>query len=797
MLPLYLLSLPRPAAAAPGKAASPSPLAPAPARKFSAPDYSQVKKFYLTTAINYTNGSPHFGHAYEAILSDMIVRYHRACGREVFFLTGTDEHGQKVQKSAEAAGRTPQAHCDLYADQFKALDEQLLIHYDRFVRTTSPEHKQTAQRFWDLVKERGDLYLSSYEGWYNRNEEEYVSSSEVLKLGKHPVTGVPVDAFGRELERRASEECFFFKMSKYADKLREHIALNPNFIQPASCRAEIVSFLSNNVLDDLCVSRTSITWGVPIPDESHANHVMYVWFDALTNYLTGVDALTEGGGGEKGFWPCSVHVVGKDIVRFHTVYWPTMLMAAGLPLPQTVFGHGFVTDKMGVKMSKSLGNVSDPLDAAKLYGVDALRYYLARSSAFGWDLPYNEELLVNMNNDILLKGFGNLVQRCYKVTLDCSGSQLPSIAQPTVNGKQHAFDLNELKSEFEACFAVLPTASSSSQESEADDTQKCGLRVRDAMCALERAVGQTNTFVAECEPWKKKGDEHLAYRQECALVFMQAIYALAHFYRFFCPILADRVVREILLTEFAPSLGALDFTGLQPGHPIRSGEEELVLVDGLEVGKGKKLRLTSGADKVKQREEERSKKVAQDAENKKNKEQAKFAQANSSVFDSMDIRVGVIVSAELVPGTKLFRERVQVGAEVIDVCSGLGGNYSAEQLVNRRVLVVLNLEPFTPKQLEGSGFVSTGLLLTGKEGDVIELLTPPVAARVGERLASSLLKELSEVVPKANDKQWSKVKHSFKVVDGKVSIGANSVLLGWECKQPCEPLALVKTGAVV
>jgi len=743
------------------------------------------KQFYLTTAINYTNGDPHFGHAYEAVMSDVITRYHRACGRRVFFLTGTDEHGQKVQKSAEEKKKTPKEHCDYYAARFKDLDAKLNISYDRFVRTTDEDHKRTVKKIWNRV--RKDIYLSNYEGWYNKYEENYVTPAEIEQLAKND-KGIPLDANGRELEKK-NEESYFFRMSKYADRLKEHIQKNPNFIQPASARAEIVAFLENNVLEDLCVSRTSISWGVPVPTEQEGvddpKHVMYVWFDALTNYVTGVNGL-DPSDPLSSFWPASVHIVGKDIVRFHTVYWPTMLMAAGLALPECVFAHGFITGADGQKMSKSLGNGRDPIEQLNLYGVDALRYYVARATAFGWDLAYNEEHLCEANNDILLKGFGNLIQRVYKVAIDNSSNSEGVPVVPDCDPLGLPFDLHELKREFEATFSVIPQSGSS----ETEGAEKCGLRIRDAICYLEKCVSETNAFVDHSQPWKMKGPEHEQYRKKCARAFLEAVYVLAHFYRPFIPDLADRVMHEVLRAEYLPNLLDLsnEFRNLKPGHALRKPDQPLVLVDPLEPTKGKKARPLTGEELVKQKQEEKEKRLAQSAANKAAKETAKTA---TIPLDTIEVRVGEIVSAERAEGTKLFVEKVNIGnGQIVDVASGIADYYpDPSAVVGRRVLVVLNLEPFKPKQLPS--FESKGMLLAAKsaDGTKLELASPPKEAEIGERLLSAasglFQKDLAGSLPRATGKQWDKAKQTLKVdAEGKIKSG-EEFLIGAQCRANC------------
>ena len=336
----------------------------------TAPKSGKGEKFYLTTAINYTNGPPHVGHAYEAITSDVISRYHRVYGRQVFFLTGTDEHGQKIADTAEKAGVKPIDICDKYAGQFQDLNAKLSISNDGYIRTTQPHHHKLVQLLWQRVEKKGDIYLDRFSGYYNVREETFITDHDAEQSDfKDPVSGVP-------LEKR-EEESYFFKMSKYHDRLVEHIKTHPEFIQPELRRNEILARL-REPLRDLSVSRNTFSWGIPVPNGN--GHVMYVWFDALSNYLSGVGWPD---GQHKSMWPADVHIIGKDILWFHTVIWPTMLMSAGVDLPKTVFGHGFVSDKDGVKMSKSLGNVIDPYDMLQKYGSDTLRFFITRAAPYG------------------------------------------------------------------------------------------------------------------------------------------------------------------------------------------------------------------------------------------------------------------------------------------------------------------------------------------------------------------------------------------------------------------------------
>lgn len=328
--------------------------------------------FYITTAINYTNGPAHMGHAYEGVTSDVIARFHRLLGdKPTYFVTGADEHGQKIANTAADQGKKPIDICNQYVTGFKVLNQRSLVAFDDYVRTTSDRHKRTAREVWKKCAAAGDIYLDKYSGWYNVREETFVTDNDAAEADfKDPTSGQPL--------KKVEEESYFFKMSKYHDRLVQHIKDNPSFIQPAQHRTHIMTRLATDELRDLSISRTTFDWGISVPEGFHENHVMYVWVDALSNYLTGVNGLgvNEDGSqaGLEKFWPADVHIIGKDILWFHTVIWPCLLMSAGVPLPKTVFAHGFVNDKEGKKMSKSLGNVVDPHDMLDMFEVDTFRW---------------------------------------------------------------------------------------------------------------------------------------------------------------------------------------------------------------------------------------------------------------------------------------------------------------------------------------------------------------------------------------------------------------------------------------
>ena len=375
--------------------------------------------FYVTTAISYPNGPPHIGHAYEAIAADAIARFQRSQGRDVRFQTGTDEHGLKMAQAARGEGVEPREFADKMSRLFQQMCDTLNVSYDRFIRTSQPDHYRASQAIWSAMEERGDLYLDRYEGWYSVRDEAYYEPDELTSAedgSKLSPQGTPVEW--------TVEESWFFRLSKYQQPLLDHYAENPEFIMPESRRNEVVRFVEGG-LKDLSISRTSFDWGVPVPGSN--NHVMYVWLDALTNYITGLGYPDDTELWRR-YWPANVHLIGKDVVRFHAVYWPAFLMSAGIALPKQVYGHGFLLSR-GEKMSKSVGNVVDPMVLADRFGVDALRYFLLREVTFGQDGSYSAEAIVNRANAELSNSFGNLAQRTLSMIHKNLGGVLPAAGE--------------------------------------------------------------------------------------------------------------------------------------------------------------------------------------------------------------------------------------------------------------------------------------------------------------------------------------------------------------------------------
>ncbi len=433
-----------------------------------------TKRFYLTTAIAYPNGKPHMGHAYEAIATDAIARYKRLQGFDVLFLTGTDEHGLKIAQAARAEGLEPQDYVDRMVEAFVALDEQLGISFDRFIRTTDSDHKALCQQLWQRMADKGDLYLGRYEGWYSVRDEAYYDEAELVDADDASGQKLKLSPNGAPVEWTV-EESWFFKLSAYAQPLLELYENHPEFLQPSSRLNEMRAFVANG-LNDLSMSRTSFDWGVPVPDSP--GHVMYVWVDALANYLTGA------GGLEGDWWPADLHIVGKDVVRFHAIYWPAFLMSAGLPLPKKVFGHGHVLFR-GEKMSKSLGNVVDPAAMATRFGVDRLRWFLLRDVAFGDDGSYSDEAIIERTNADLANGIGNLAQRALSMVAKNLGGAMP--------GPGPSNDQSPRVAALMECIDLLTVSYFAAMDA---------LQLNKALETIMAMVTAANGFFAENAPWQ-------------------------------------------------------------------------------------------------------------------------------------------------------------------------------------------------------------------------------------------------------------------------------------------------------
>lgn len=662
------------------------------------------KTFYITTAINYTNGPGHMGHAYEGVTSDVIARYQRLTGENdaVYFLTGSDEHGQKIANTAAAQEIEPLEMCDKYVTGFQVLNQRSKVSNDDYVRTTSERHKRTARALWQKCHEAGDIYLDKYSGWYNIREEAFVPDNEAkLADYKDPTSGQPL--------KQVEEESYFFKMSKYHDRLIKHIEDNPSCIQPEQHRNSILSRLKSDELRDLSISRTTFSWGIPVPEGFSDKHVMYVWLDALSNYLTGVNALGANKDGSiehlENFWPADVHIIGKDILWFHTVIWTTLLMSAGVPLPKAVFAHGFVNDEEGKKMSKSLGNVVDPHDMLDKFDSDTFRWYMCKEAAFGAELSFSEESMRAMHNADLCDTIGNLVNRAATLCTKYCDGKVPDVPPPANPPIDLAAVIEAYKQKMEA-FDLQGGANVASQ-----------------------AYRDLNGWLQEQEPWKKKGDEFEEFRKIIVRGALEVIYAVSHLILPFLTNGGKNIFRKLGTEPIALKDIKLDCRNLKNGT--------VILTDGI-------LYEKSLSDEEKNKQGEPAKKKDSFAEAKRKKEEArkkaiaasqKGSQAgdpNQPDFTKIDIRVGKIIKVwNHEQADKLFCEQIDLGEESgpREIASGLREHYSLEDMQDRKVLVVCNL-----KAQKLVGFESNGMVLAAKADGKVELVEPPAEAVIGERV---------------------------------------------------------------
>lgn len=492
-------------------------------------------KFYLTTAIHYTNGPPHIGHAYEMVASDAIARFKRLDGYDVFAMTGTDEHGQKVQRTAAQAGLAPKAYVDGIAARFQEMEQRLGCAFDRFIRTTDADHLPSTQELWRRMEANGDIYLAKYSGWYSVRDEAFYGEEETTlqpdgtRLGGQ---GTPVEW--------VEEESYFFKLKSYQDRLLALYEAVPDFISPETRRNEIVSFVKGG-LEDLSISRTTFDWGLPVPGDP--KHVMYVWVDALNNYVTGT-GFPDPEDPRAHYWPADVHIIGKDIVRFHTVYWPAFLMSAGLPLPKRVFGHGFLLNK-GAKMSKSVGNVVDPFALAEAYGVDQLRYFFLREVSFGQDGNYSHEAIVGRINADLANDLGNLAQRSLSMTAkNCEGRVPPCAALTPAD---------------DALLALADGALGKAREAMRD------FALHTLLAEIWSVVAEANRYFAAHEPWRlSKSDP--ARRDTVLYVTAEVLRQVAILVQ---PVMPASMAKLLDLLGIDP--GSRDFAALGQGGRLVSG----------------------------------------------------------------------------------------------------------------------------------------------------------------------------------------------------------------------------------
>ncbi len=650
------------------------------------------EKFYLTTAIAYASRKPHFGNTYEVIMSDAVARYQRACGKDVFFCTGTDEHGQKIENLANEQGITPKAYVDGVAGEIKGIWDLMNSSYDYFIRTTDRNHEEAVAKIFKIFYEKGDIYKSEYEGWYCTPCESFFTNTQA-EGGKCPDCG-------RDLTQ-AKEEAYFFKMSKYADRLMKHIEDHPEFIQPELRKKEMVNNFLKAGLQDLCVSRTSFTWGIPVDFDKR--HVVYVWLDALTNYITalGYDpnkSFEEQSEHFRKYWPADVHIIGKDILRFHTIYWPIFLMALDLPLPKTVFGHPWFNFGMD-KMSKSKGNVIYADKLAEHYGVDGVRYYALSEMPFASDGSITYEAVIKRYNMDLVNNLGNLVKR----TLDMEKKYFGKIV-PTP-GAEEGTDA-ELKAACVKAYTNMRTCMD-------------GYHIADALEGIFEMLSRANKYIDETTPWSLAKDEANKARLGTVLYnLMEAIRQGAVMLSPFIPATAEEILNE-LNTDKRDFASLADFDGMMPGAEVGDSKVLFARVD-----EEKELAAFEAERQAQIAEAEAAEKANAIPEKPEG-----CALIGIEDFMNVELRTAKILECEKVPkAKKLLKLKVDLGYEQRQVVSGIAKWYTPEELIGKRIILVANLKPATLCGIESNGMI----LASGEETVRVVFLDPntPLGERV-------------------------------------------------------------------
>ena len=635
------------------------------------------KKFYMTTAIAYTSGKPHIGNTYEIVLADSIARFKREQGYDVFFQTGTDEHGQKIELKAEEKGVTPKDFVDEVSTEIRRIWDLMNTSYDKFIRTTDADHEKQVQKIFRKLYDKGDIYKGHYEGMYCTPCESFFTESQLVD-GKCPDCG-------REVQP-AKEEAYFFRMSKYADRLIEHINTHPEFIQPVSRKNEMMNNFLLPGLQDLCVSRTSFKWGIPV--DFDPKHVVYVWLDALTNYITGIGYDCDGNSSEqfKKDWPADLHLIGKDIIRFHTIYWPIMLMALDLPLPKQVFGHPWLLQGDG-KMSKSKGNVLYADELVDFFGVDAVRYFVLHEMPFENDGVISWELMVERMNSDLANTLGNLVNR----TVSMSNKYFGGVVENK--------NVNEPVDE-ELKKVVLETPNKVIAKMEE-------LRVADAITEIFTLFKRCNKYIDETMPWALAKDE--AKKERLATVLYNLVESIsvgATLLESFMPETSDKVLAQLGAQK--RKLSQMDTFGLYPsGNKVTEKPEILFARMDINEVMAKVAELHPAKEEVK--EEEKGIDIEP-------KEEITFEE-----FGKMQFQVGEIISCEAVKKSKkLLCSQVKIGSQVKQIVSGIKAHYTPEEMVGKKVMVLVNLKP-----AKLAGVLSEGMLLCAEdENGELSLMVP-------------------------------------------------------------------------